>query len=240
MESGVTSISWLQAGLVVVVLASCIACMWMVFFFGRRIQTSAYLRDSIVSATKEEELRNLLRALDEKRRAGPLDAAHPPPKGMDYRARAIWPDSGYAGHNPVAGSHYGPSNETDEERAERLKIEEEEKKAEEQFTKWADEEHLRYAALRDKAAADAQSRAEQKIPTSIDISLLGGGWSFLLEFSTVIVIIFVLLALGVIGAVTGKDVTTILASVAGYVLGKASASLQKGQETPGGARGTKV
>src|SRR4249920_2939454 len=71
-------ISLTQAVLLVSALGACITCIYMVFFFGRRLQTSAYFRDSLISAAKQEELRNLLRELDEKRRLGPLDETIPP------------------------------------------------------------------------------------------------------------------------------------------------------------------
>ena len=79
---------------------------------------------------------------------------------------------------------------------------------------------------------EAAKRAEKKIPSSIDISLLGGGWAFLLEFSTVIVIIFTLLILGILETLEGKDIATILAAIAGYVLGKAT-SAGKQEKAPG-------
>jgi hypothetical protein len=66
----------------------------------------------------------------------------------------------------------------------------------------------------------------------MDISLLGGGFSFLLEFSTVIVIIFTLLILGLIGSLGGNEISTILASIAGYVLGKATSTQSKEKESP--------
>jgi len=70
-----------------------------------------------------------------------------------------------------------------------------------------------------------------KVPSTIDISLLGGGWAFLLEFSTVIVIIFTLLILGILKALEGKDIATILAAIAGYVLGKASSGTKQQEKT---------
>jgi hypothetical protein len=65
-------------------------------------------------------------------------------------------------------------------------------------------------------------RAQKFVPQSLDISLLGGGWAFLLEFSTVIVIIFAIVILGILGVLAGEQISTILAAIAGYVLGKAS------------------
>ena|SRR6516225_3045645 len=235
------TISYLQAGLMLLALVTCMVCIWMVFFFGRKVQTSAYLRDSLVASAKAEEYRNILRELDDRRQAGPLDPENQPPRGFEETARYIWrPDYSFERYYmfgspiqmaapPPGGTYF---EETAEQRAERHKREDEERKKEQEeeakrregFEKWIDEERKRYSEECKKAEAEALTRAEKKIPTSMDISLLGGGWSFLLEFSTVIVIIFVLLALGILGAITGKDLTTILASVAGYVLGKATAS----------------
>ncbi|HEY6250780.1 MAG TPA: hypothetical protein VI685_12535 [Candidatus Angelobacter sp.] len=56
------------------------------------------------------------------------------------------------------------------------------------------------------------------------------GWAFLLEFSTVIVIIFALLVLGILETLDGREIATILAAIAGYVLGKASGGAKKSQE----------
>jgi hypothetical protein len=95
--------------------------------------------------------------------------------------------------------------------------------------KWIDEDRLFYANLCKTKEQEATDIAEKRAPKAMDISLLGGGWSFLLEFSTVIVILFILLCLAILNSLTGKDSVTILASIAGYVLGKASGSAQRGQ-----------
>jgi hypothetical protein len=218
-------ISLTQAVLLVSALAACITCIYMVFFFGRRLQTSAYFRESLISAAKQEELGNLLRGLDEKRRLGPLDEAYPPPDGFEFQARYIWHDT----DSPSATIPH-LYDETDEQRKQREAAEEARLAP---FKAWVKEERKRYSEARQKAEIEAQGRAEKKVPASIDISLLGGGWSFLLEFSTVIVIIFVLLCLGLLGTVTGKDIITVLAAIAGYVLGKASSVAQKGQQEKG-------
>ena len=57
--------------LVIIVLATCLACIWMVFFFGRRLQTSAYLRDSLIEGAKQQELKILLRELHDRALEGP-------------------------------------------------------------------------------------------------------------------------------------------------------------------------
>jgi hypothetical protein len=48
-----------------------------------------------------------------------------------------------------------------------------------------------------------------------------------LEFSTVIVIIFALLTLGILGILEGREIATILTAIAGYVLGKATATTKQ-------------
>lgn len=93
MENATLTISITQALLVIAALSSCIGCIWMVFFFGRRIQTSAFLRDSLVSATKGEEFRNLIRELDDRRLKGPLDPSKQPPAGFEREATRMWSDA---------------------------------------------------------------------------------------------------------------------------------------------------
>lgn len=231
-QADAIQITWPQALLVLASLACCISCLWMVFFFGRRIQTSAYLRESLVSASKAEELRGILRELDDRRKSGPLDPTFPPPDGFDREARLLWRDDALrkAGRSEP---YYSSSTSPEQRERELAEFAADQKREADRlapFRRWAEEERLRYAELRRKGEADAQARAERRVPASIDISLLGGGWSFLLEFSTVIVIIFILLCLGILNSITGKDLTTILASIAGYVLGKASSVAHKSQK----------
>src|SRR4051794_25892071 len=51
------------------------------------------------------------------------------------------------------------------------------------FLKLADEEKAIYAKLLQEADRKAQIIAEKRVPLSIDISLLGGGWSFIPQVS---------------------------------------------------------
>ena len=122
-------------------------------------------------------------------------------------------------------------DETQEQKEERLRLKQEREQEQERRRaaerKWELEERVRYDALRQQKEVEAAKRAEWKVPTSIDISLLGGGWSFLLEFSTVIVIIFTVLILSILKTLDGKDVSPILAAIAGYVLGKATSATKQ-------------
>jgi hypothetical protein len=213
------------------VLASCLVCIWMVFFFGRKLQTSAYLRTSLIEGAKQQELKILLRELQDRAIAGPLDAKNPPPDGYGPTKDLWQPDQG----RKVASGKYASTNETEEQKRERLTREQEARDLEEKCRAWERDEKVRYDAEEKKAEAEALQRAQAKIPSSIDISLLGGGWAFLLEFSTVIVIIFTLLILGILKTLEGKDISTILAAIAGYVLGKATSGA-KSPEKDGEAR----
>lgn len=217
--------------LAVFVLGTCLACIYAVFFFGRRLQTSAYLRDSLVEGAKQLELKTLLSELRDRAIKGPLDHNSPPPDRYGPTGR-LWQPDIYGTIQPPYPDDYHYGEETEEEK-ERQERHQEELKLYNAWKKWESEERARYETLRQKAEAEALERAEKKIPRSIDISLLGGGWAFLLEFSTVIVIIFTLLIFGILGTLEGTEISTILAAIAGYVLGKATAGT-KPQERPVG------
>jgi hypothetical protein len=212
-----------QITLVVVLLAACITCIWMVFFFGRRLQSTAFLRDSLVEGVRQQELKPLLRELTDKAMEGPLDPAHPPPDAFGPTAQLWAPKGIWVEYSDRLSDRRVSGTESDEARQERHQ-------ALADCQAWAVAEHARYEALRRAADAEALKKAEKRVPRSMDISLLGGGWAFLLEFSTVIVIIFSVLVLAILRTLSGQEIATILAAIAGYVLGKASA----GQRSHGG------
>jgi len=216
------------------VLVTCLTCLYMVFFFGRRLQNSAYLRNSLVEGVAQQELKTLLRELHDRAVEGPLDSQSPPPDGYGPTGR-LWETDKYV---PISESamDWHPPNETPEEREERLQKEEKQRQFVAVAKKWEADERVRYENRRQECEKLALERAEKRVPTSFDISLLGGGYAFLLEFSTVMVIIFTLLILGILKIMEGKDISTILAAIAGYVLGKATSG-SKAEKSPGGASG---
>jgi hypothetical protein len=164
-------------------------------------------------------MKNLLRDLHEKAVSGPLDPSKPPPDGFGNPAQ-LWEPHVWIAYQ----DHFREPEEDETSEGKQIR---QQKLAE--CKVWEVEERGRYEVERKKIEADAQLRAEKKIPNSLDISFLGGGWAFLLEFSTVIVIIFALLVLAVLHTLDGKEISTILAAIAGYVLGKASAGATSGQ-----------
>jgi hypothetical protein len=77
-----------------------------------------------------------------------------------------------------------------------------------------------------KARGKAKERAASAI-SSVDLSVLRGrGSEFVLEFTTVVVIIFAAFALGVLRILDTQQIGTLLAAIAGYVLGRATSRTQ--------------
>ena len=192
--------------LIVCVLFTCILCLYLVFIFGRKLQNSAYLRKSLVEGAYQQELKPLLTELEKKAVSGPLLITDSPHEEFGSTAR-LWKPDRYAGVKTYSS-----------------------KVIENECREWELRERERYEKEVSKLEKKAMEQAESKIPKSMDISLLGGGWAFLLEFSTVIVIIFALIILGILDTLEGSDISTILAAIAGYVLGKASGTIQTPKE----------
>ena len=64
----------------------------------------------------------------------------------------------------------------------------------------------------------------------VDFSALRGrGPEFVLEFTAVVVIIFTSVILGTLGALHSEQIGTLLAAIAGYVLGKGTARSRSGE-----------
>jgi len=220
MPTGPSESAYLLA---VVMVAACIACLILVFQFGRTLQMAGYLRNIIVDSVKRQELDRLLRQLTDEASTHPLDPADLPPPEFGPLQQLYTADPAYVGQGykfrfgPPPGPPYGP-----------VETEEAKKKREETYTacrNWEIKERKRFEDQKKDREGQARKSAEDFVPKSMDISLLGGGWSFLLEFSTVIVIIFTLLILGVLGFLEGQQIAPILAAIAGYVLGKATSAV---------------
>ena len=63
------------------------------------------------------------------------------------------------------------------------------------------------------ARTEAYSRAETLLPR-MDVSVVGGGWVFVLEFTTIIFIVFAALSLGLLDKLESDQIGTILAAIA--------------------------
>src|SRR5271166_4742589 len=66
----------------------------------------------------------------------------------------------------------------------------------------------------------------------------GRGPSFVLEFTAIVVIIFAAVTLGILGVLSGQQIGTLLAAIAGYVLGKATSGSRDTTDRTSVERGT--
>ncbi|HEX5759659.1 MAG TPA: hypothetical protein VF121_10725, partial [Thermoanaerobaculia bacterium] len=90
---------------------------------------------------------------------------------------------------------------------------------------------------RELAKARSSARKRAKLATDVDLSTLRGrGAEFVLEFTTVVVIIFAAVILGVLNILGTEQIGTLLAAIAGYVLGRATTRPRSGAaEAPAAA-----
>jgi len=217
----------------------------MVFLFGRKVSETTYARPELVENAKRNEYPRLLSELQSRAKNEPLDPSRnelPPGYG---KTSYLWEIGGYT-DELARRRNWGPSygstgpgystiaNEMTLDAEKKLQEHEQEiKKLEkdwEKYIAWETAEKKIMEEEKRKCEEEAHKIADRKIPKSMDISLLGGGFDFLLEFSTVIIIIFSLVILGVLKILNGENIATILAAIAGYVLGKAGSIPGKSDE----------
>jgi hypothetical protein len=83
---------------------------------------------------------------------------------------------------------------------------------------------------KDLKGAQEEGRDQAKRAMQVDLSALRGrGPEFVLEFTAIVVIIFAAAILGVMGLLGSNQIGTLLAAIAGYVLGKSVAGTRSGQ-----------
>jgi hypothetical protein len=201
------------------VLVALLLCIYAVFFFGRKLQSDAYRRASLVEAVTAQEKENRCNALESVKRFRPLDEEkNPLPEAGKYDQWYFWDHQQELFDLP------------DKPKADATKEEIDDWKKKQALAVWGRKELLIFRKKLEEIEGDKDKKirtvADKFVPKAADISVLGGGFSFLLEFSTVIVIIFALVILGILGTLQGNEISAILAAIAGYVLGKASASVQ--------------
>jgi hypothetical protein len=80
-----------------------------------------------------------------------------------------------------------------------------------------------------EATREAGRRAELAVDVDMGI-FRGRGPAFVLEFTAIVVIIFAAVILGILGPLDGQQIGTLLAAIAGYVLGKATADNKQKDE----------
>jgi hypothetical protein len=225
-------------------LAACMICIVIVFNWSRRLQIQGHLRSTLVSGYARIEEERFLNELDNKAWDGPLNPTQNPfPReaGEYDLFPSIWLMDDQAKNKYL----YVPDEFVEttipegmtKAEVEKLKAIEKKRRQEwvdakiavDKFKEWAAKERNIYNSMLDEKYKKAREIAEKQVPKAMDTSILGGGFQFILEFSTVIVIIFSVIVLGVIGIMEGREIATILAAIAGYVLGKASGWAPSGE-----------
>ena len=94
------------------------------------------------------------------------------------------------------------------------------KRKNDEFLIWFTKEKENFREDLKSLEKEAKKEASSMTPESFKTSVFGGDWKFILEFSTVLIIIFSLLTLASIDKIDGQEIATILAAIAGYVLGR--------------------
>lgn len=88
----------------------------------------------------------------------------------------------------------------------------------------------------ERAMKEAINRAKQVV--KIDYAALRGrGKEFVLEFTAIVVIIFSAVILGIIGLLQDEHLATLLAAIAGYVLGRSTSRAHAKEDEPGNPQG---
>ncbi len=91
---------------------------------------------------------------------------------------------------------------------------------------WGQREVSIYNSLKASYPGRSEEIAKKLVPQS-SIFDQSGGFTFVLEFCTIMVIIFTLVILGLLGVLPGNEISAILAAVAGYVLGRSASTAQQ-------------
>ena len=219
---GVISLSLTSAVLAFVAFSACVICILLVVSWGRKLEKQAFQRESIVEALAIREANLHKSELYNRIRWEPIDPLNfpLPDEAAGYGVQYFWQNKPFVlNYDPTRPENYDYS---DADKIAMTKLKE-----------WGIAEEKRIEAKKLEIEKEAKERARQTIPESMDKSLLGGGFTFILEFSTVIVIIFSVVILGIIGILQSQEIATILAAIAGYVLGKATGFLPSSKDQSG-------
>jgi hypothetical protein len=173
------------------------------------------------TAQTEAENRARTNELDNLSYSGPISLdENPLPNNIgNYSAYYFWDHR----KEVLALSDTAPNNQAEKDDWQKLHA----------LKLWGQKELLVYAKKVKKIEQEASDYAAVMVPPKSTVSR-SGGFTFILEFSTIIVIIFALVILGLLQVLSGNEINGILAAIAGYVLGRAATTAQtaKAETTP--------
>lgn len=217
-------INYLLVALVLVVLAS---LFYWVFIYSRRLEETGYVGPLLKQTLYSAELKKRVAEVEEAWERGQYrrdavndeawfskQALPPQPKGADRLSIEFLlkqlRETGSSGTLPPFGKHneHTLTYQSDLHNWENTILE---KKA----------RALRSEAIH-RCTMEAKKESERAMG-AIDLStVMGRGPEFILQFTAVVTIVFVVLALGLVSKLDSQQAGTILAAIAGYVLGQAT------------------
>ena len=143
--------------------------------------------------------------------------------------------TGNLGSSSSAANQGEASKEKEAKAAQREAEQKEKQKQWDDNRKWDElvdaEAGKRYKTDLDTARGKAKELANKAI--NVDLSALRGrGPEFVLGFTTIVAIVFAAAALGILGKLDSQQIGTLFAAIAGYVLGRATATGKAATEPP--------
>lgn len=152
-----------------------------------------------------------------------------------YGSYEVEPDPHWSGYGSATGTNVSgtgglvASKGGSDKKAEATKFDAILRDFEQKYRTWQNQARLeatkRYR--KDLSASRDKAKERAKSAVSVDLSVLRGrGTEFVLEFTTVVVIIFAAVILGMLRILDTQQIGTLLAAIAGYVLGRATTRTQ--------------
>ncbi|VUX54939.1 exported protein of unknown function [uncultured Woeseiaceae bacterium] len=143
-------------------------------------------------------------------------------KLAELAARSSFGTSSFGGISGGFGDPWEEERqEAKEERTKRREAEMRERKIEGRFNdSVTTEARKRYRDDLDKVREQAKTSAKETVGNLDFATLRGQGPAFILQFTAIVVIISTAMILGVLGVLGGDHIGTLLAAIAGYVLGQ--------------------
>lgn len=230
--------SWGTLSVIVVVFMVLAYLFYIQFSWSQKVERAGFLGELFQESIKDIEFKRLVSKHDEDfleqryHDAVRHDFAwlkeNPAPKGYFRTTRrpgGTFPPGLPGGtQNPYAYRPPPAPRVGEQRKAAQLKLDEYEQ-GEREIKDWEqkvdDEATRRYHVDRDSA----QRRAEELARSAVDIDLSvlqGKGPEFVLGFTTIVAIVFAVIALGILKAINSEQIGTLLAAIAGYVLGRAA------------------
>lgn len=229
------SYEWLVVSLVLIVLA---LLFYWVFIYTHRLEQTGYVGPLLKQTLYSAERQKRVSEVDDAWNRGQYHhdaigddvwlAAHAlPDRPEDIDTRAIDIAIQQLMRNGKIGD-LRPGLVNDEQTREYLG----------KLHNWADAELERKAKnLRSEAIQHADEEAKKESDKALGVldfsTVMGRGPEFILQFTAVVTIVFVVLALGLTGNLDSQQSGTILAAIAGYVLGQSTSRREPHEKTPG-------